>query len=180
MELFQLVNHKVSFSPQALLLQPFKDLWDRDTTKDKSQALNELGFVYYYCAFKSDFSDITNDMQREAAIKELIDVEVDDLVRAACKFYKQRQHTISTELLRTAKKAINKMSEYFDTVDFTEQHPKTGKLIHDLGKTKASIDKLGETIKGLNNLEQQVKKELEEAGNMKGSRIKKAFEDGSL
>ena len=46
MNLFEIVNNNVTFSPQALLVKPFKEIWDKDETEDKSLAKRELSYIY--------------------------------------------------------------------------------------------------------------------------------------
>ena len=47
--LFKYEGYKVTISEEALLLKPFKAIWDRDRTKSKDRALDELGFIYFFC-----------------------------------------------------------------------------------------------------------------------------------
>lgn len=181
MQLFDYVNHDVTFSPQALELKPFRDLWDRDKSKDKRVAIAQLAFVYYYSDYKSIYANITDEEERAAEIyktgtlKEL----PDDMVYKACSFYKRRQNTTSMELLISARKAVKKIEEYFDTVDFTEENEK-GMLKHDITKGSNLLGNIAKITQNLASLEDQVKKEIEAAGDMKGNRTKSLFEDGDF
>jgi hypothetical protein len=40
-KLFKLDDYEVTVEPEALLLKPFKTIWDRDKSKDKSLAKQE-------------------------------------------------------------------------------------------------------------------------------------------
>ena len=52
--LFKYEGYTISVEPEALLLSPFKAIWDRDTTQDKRVAMQELGFLYFMCDPRSD------------------------------------------------------------------------------------------------------------------------------
>ena len=45
MKLFRYEGYKLHISEEAFVLKPFKELWNRDKTKNKDKALQELGYV---------------------------------------------------------------------------------------------------------------------------------------
>ena len=45
MKLFKYEGYKIVISEEALILKPFKKLWDRDKSNDKGKALMELSFI---------------------------------------------------------------------------------------------------------------------------------------
>lgn len=181
MILFELQDNKVTFSPQALMLKPFKALWDRDKTKDKTRARNELAFVYYFSDYKSDFSSILDDDERATEIlKFLSDIDKpDNKVYEACEFYKSRRETISTQLLEAARHGAKTLKEYYYNVDLTLTDEK-GKPVWDVAKLQTSLKTLSDTIEGLEKLEDKVKREQEKESSMRGGREKAMFEDGQL
>ena len=68
--LFKYENYKVTISEEAILLKPFKAIWNRDRTKSKDRALDELGFIYFFCDPRSDYQYLTDETERKKAIKE--------------------------------------------------------------------------------------------------------------
>lgn len=70
MNLFTYEGYKLTISPEALVLKPFKQIWDRDKSKNKEKAIQELGFIYFFCDIRSDYQYIVNEADRELAIKE--------------------------------------------------------------------------------------------------------------
>lgn len=182
MELFELNNGVVTYSPIALTLEPFKVLWKRDRSKDKSIAILELSYVYYFTDYKSDFSDIID--QREKS-KEIIKVlfpkdtkwKPDDKVQTAIEFYRERSETITTRLLENAMMAVHKISTYLSSVDLTEVDDR-GKLVHDAKKVADTVGALDKLIDSLAKVEEKVKKEKQVKDKMRGSTEKKLFEDG--
>ena len=48
MRILDIKNGKLEITPEALGLKYFKTLWDRDKSKDKTKAYNDILYVYYY------------------------------------------------------------------------------------------------------------------------------------
>ena len=181
MELFELKEYNLTYSPQALALEPFKKLWDRDKSKDKQIAIAELSFIYFFADYKSDFSDILDEHKRAEEILDAISLpkgwKPDAAVYAAIKFYQDRSYTVTMRMLESAHKAINKLNKYFDNVNPLEKDSQ-GKLVHDAKKLVDTIGNLGKVVDGLKELEDRVKKEKEKKGRLRAGREKGLFEDG--
>ena len=86
MKLFDIDNNKVIVHPEALLIQSFKLLWDRDKSKDKARALKELAYVYFMTDFKSPY-DRYDPAERHIQISADI---VGDEKRNHCNFTKKQ------------------------------------------------------------------------------------------
>ena len=59
MKLFKYEAYKVTISEEALVLKPFKLIWNRDRSATKNKALTELGYVYFMCDPRSDYQYIS-------------------------------------------------------------------------------------------------------------------------
>ena len=182
MELFNIVNDNISYSETALLLKPFRALWDRDKSKGKVLANAELATVYFYSDFKSDFYDMLDETEKLEQIKSYVvglpkDWEPDEVFNEAVKFYKERSQTLSTKLLDSARKGVDKISKYLENVDL-DKVDKQGKLLFNAKQFSDTIKGAGDMTESLNKLEQQVKKELTEKKNSVGSRNMNIFENG--
>ena len=182
MELFKVVNDNVTFDPETLMLIPFRKIWDRDKSKNKTIALAELSTIFFYSDFKSDFYDMLDETEKLEQIKSYVvglpeDWKPDEVFNKAVEFYKERQKTISLKLLESARRAMDKISKYFDTVDL-HAVDKQGKLLFNVSQFSTTIKNAGEMTESLRKLEQQVKKELTEKKGNVGSKNKNVFEDG--
>lgn len=176
MEILDLKNNTPVIHPAALMIPVFKKLWDRDKTKNKTQVLNELAYIYYIADYKSDFSDIIDEKERREEVSKLFNIKEDELINDCINFYKERQQTISMHLLQSAKTGVNKIKQYIDTVNLTECDDK-GKPIHDVAKLNMLISKLGETIEGIRKLEEIVAKETEDNTRVRGGNALAMFEN---
>lgn len=182
MELFEIKKDQVTFSPQALTLKPFYDIWKRDKSKDKTIAVCELAAVYFYTDYKSDFSTMLEDDEKLKTIKSVIvgmpeDWEPDELFHVACKFYAEMQETHTTLLLQDAQFAVASVRKFLRGLDMTEEVG--GKPKHDLKKTIDSLGQLNKVTESLDALEEQVKKKIQQKQDtVRGGKGKAAFEDG--
>lgn len=174
MNLFEVKDDQITFSPIALALKPFRALWDRDKTKGKKVAVAELAALYYFADYKSDFSEILDPTDKMETIKTVIvgmstSWTPDDKFNAAVAFYRERQETITTVLLEDAKMAVSKVSKFLRDVDFDET---------DIKKVSDVLGNLPKTVETINALENAVKKELQQKDSLRGGHAKATFEDG--
>ena len=183
MELFEIKDHEVTFAPQALELKPFAKLWKNDKSKKKEVAIAELAAVYYYADYKSDFSELVDEKERLDSVRQIVvglpeDWEPSlDFMRAV-DFYKERQDTVATILLRDARIAVDKISKFLRNVDLMTVDDK-GKPIHDAKKINDTIASLSKTVESLDKLEKEVKKNLQAKNSMRGAKEASLMEDGA-
>ncbi len=178
MKLFSLdeATYKVVVSEEALLLSPFKKIWDRDKTKGKAKALNELAFIYFTEDIKSDFNNYTNPEEKKAAILQNLSLpktwKPDKVIDEALKFYGSSSETVSSKLLKDslfiADELSTKLKEQIGTLDDIGEFDKVANI----------LKKLPSIIKELFETEKMVLKELRESSNKLGSKEKAMFEDG--
>ena len=55
MRLIKYEGYNLTIEPELLTLAPFKKIWTRDKSKDKSKALQELGYIYFMYDIRSDY-----------------------------------------------------------------------------------------------------------------------------
>ena len=166
MNLFTLDHNRVVTSPEALVIKEFKDLWSRDTTKNKNIAVEELAYVYYMTDYQSLYRQYDTDTRELKVIKDVISDKKwlpDDVVRAAILKYVELQETPSMGVLRDARTALYKIREYFRDISVTDDT--SGKVTQTLIN---NVAKLGDLIQGLKSLEELVEKEITEGKRIRG------------
>lgn len=169
MNLFTIDNNKLSYTPEALAVKEFKALWDRDKSKTKDIAVEELSYVYHMADYKSDFKAYDKDIMPEKIIEAVITTtkwKPDALIEAAITRYKELQETPSMGILRDAEIAIAKIREYFRNIDVSDDE--TGKATTALIN---NVKALGDLIKGMNVLKEIVSKEMNDGIKLKGQGI---------
>ena len=176
MKLFKYEGYRIVISEEALLLKPFKKIWDRDKTKNKEKAYMELGFIYFYCDPRSDYQYLTDEEERLKSIKEGEGIpdkwNPDNIVKEAMNFYNGFKPT-SALLLEDTRNMVNgyraKLREI--TKDMSNLEIKD---IKDIG---AIIKQIPALVKDLDEAERAVSKEIIESNKVRGSQEKSIYED---
>jgi len=183
MNLFQEKDYKLVIDPIAYTLKPFKIIWDRDKTKGKKKATQELAYIYYMCDYKSDFSDIFDPGEKHRAVAKqcMADegFEPDEVVKNAMEFYESRQQTLTMRLYKTAKIGISKIEAFINNINLEDKDRKTGKPIYNVNQINSVIKELVNTSDTLEKLEKRVRADLEQQDyTARGNKEKSPFEDG--
>ncbi len=172
MKLFKYEGYEVRVAPEALTLKPFKKLWDRDKSKTKEKAMTEFSFLYFYCDPRSDYQYIKDDEDRMDAVKKgeglSDDWKPDAALKSAIEFYSSFD-TTSAILLRTAREAVERVRNTFETLE-----PDDTKSLKEYLTALKLIPEVAAMI-------QEAEKTLNEEaeyGEAKGSIEKTLFDDG--
>lgn len=168
--LFDIVGGNVIMNPSILWIPEFKALWDRDRTKHKVKAVKEISYIVFLYSFKSPYLAYS---EKDRKIKILQDYfggqewEPDDVVKTAIKRYNELQETATTRLLNASLRLCDKVTEYFDSIDFSEKD-KMGKPIHTLNDVVKNMKDVGPVVKSLESLKDQVLKEQMDKSIIRG------------
>lgn len=172
LDLFHVENNGVVFRPEALAIAEFNALWMRDTTKEKKLAFLEMSFVFYLEDLRSPFK-MYSELEKEGRVRNAVfkgvEWEPDQLVRDAQLKYQELTRTRSMKMLQDTWINMDKLGAFLRSVEYTS--PK------DASSMKGVIEKMPVMIASLKKLEDEVRKELEESGSLKGGRDKGLFED---
>lgn len=178
-KLFKYEGFKIVIEPEALLLKPFKQIWQRDRTVNKDKALMELGFIYFFCDPRSDYQYLIDADERKKAIKEGEGLpakwEPDRLVLSAMEFYNSFKPT-SALLLEDTRYAIDKLRQLLRDIDLTQPDDK-GRPIYTLNTITATIKQIPSLVKELDEAERSLVREASASGKMRGQGEKTIFED---
>ncbi|MGV8961809.1 MAG: hypothetical protein ACOH2V_00240 [Candidatus Saccharimonadaceae bacterium] len=94
----------------------------------------------------------------------------DSEFHAACQKYNELQNSsISIRLLKSAMTSVETLIFYLQNVDLNERDPLTGKPIYKSKDLIAEIKGCKDVIVGVRELENQVKKELEQGTGLRGN-----------
>lgn len=176
MRLFRYEGYTMTVEPEAILLKPFKKLWDRDKSQNKERAIMELGFIYFMVDPRSDYQYIVDEEQRKNAIKEGEGLpekwEPDKYVNEAMIFYNSFKST-SALLLEDTRAMVDgyRMKIRGLTANMTELDVKETKEIG------AIIKQIPSLIKDLDEAEKAVAKEVTQNDKVRGAAEKAMYED---
>jgi len=159
--LFDIVNGKVIMNPTALWIPEFKKIWDRDKTKYKSKAVNEISYIVFMYGFHSPYAAYSEKDRERKILEDYFpnnkEWAPDKEISAAVKRYKELQDSVALRALRSAKIALDKVNEYFETVS----PDRANEILR-------NAKELGPTIKSLDILTRQVEKEQLENSSVRG------------
>lgn len=181
MKLFKFDDFQLTVSEEALLIKPFKKIWQRDKSKSKDKALSELGYIYFMYDPRSDYMFIIDDEERSKVIIEHEGLspgyKVDSVMKEAIDVYKYLTQTTASLLLADTKIVVDNLREHLKNIDLTETDDK-GKPIYTLNMFTSTIKQIPELAQKLIETEKIVAQEIEEGSKMRGQGLKKLFEDG--
>ena len=179
MKLFKLEGYNLTISEEAFALKPFRDIWKRDKTKGKEQAIRELSFIYFMEDTRSDYQVYIDKEERAKQIKigeGMPDSwKPDKLVNEALAFYASFKSEAAL-LLEDIRVAITKLREFIKTIDLNATDDK-GKPIYTLNTYTATIKQIPELITSLDEAERTIAKETISQDKVRGSVEKAMFED---
>jgi len=180
MELLIWNNNKVELSPEAAVEKHFKRIWDRDKSKTKEKAQEDLAYIYYFGKYSSIYRNIPEEERRTTLINDIYDnkKEPDKLVEEALQYYIDMQYksSVALQFLDDAQKALDSVRVYLRTLNMSDVD-KNGKPKNDITKITSAIEKTGKLLDSLDNLKDRVKRELGNTGKVRGGVEKSEFED---
>ena len=99
MDLLEIINGQVQPSVHALCIEPFKSMWEADTSKGKESALRDFRYVELVCSPKKSnpFFGIEEDIRPAQVRKEVYKNEnhgiTSDVMRACMKYTELLEHS---------------------------------------------------------------------------------------
>ena len=172
MKIFDIVQGKVVLIPQSLGIPEFKKIWDRDKSKAKERAYNEISYITFMCDPTSDNPYRGYEtVEREKVLKQdfIRDVKwkPDEVIKAAMGKFDEMLQTTNSRLLKGAKAAADKLSVYFENIDFDEVGA-DGKPVYSARDLSSNLSSVGNIVKSLSQLESMVKREQLESSKTRG------------
>lgn len=167
--------------PEILLIREFADLWDvsRNKTKEdpkgskRSRAYREFTYIWLMCDWASPYSDYTEQERHAEAMKDarLTEKEwTDPTFRAACRKYRELQNSSrSLKLIKAAEDVVDKITDYFETLDLQERDPISGKPIFKTKDVMAELSNVSDVVEQLKALEVLYKREQEQDNGLMGN-----------
>ena len=183
MQLFELIKNQVHVKPHTLLIKEFKDIWDRDTNKNKASSLMELAYIYFTADYKSVYLAY-NPEERDSVIKEdvfgkKVNYIPDSLVLAGINKYTELQQTHTMRLVKSTRNALEELVNYFNGIDF-DQRDNRGQVIYKVTDVTKAMGDTARIVESLEKLEIKIKQELQEAIKARGGEASSLYEDSDF
>ena len=180
MELLSLDNQaNLVFNPIILAFPPFYEFYRKDRSANHHEMLKILLYVYLTTDYKSNFIMLDEESRHKEALAAS-DVKPEFAkskeVKQLQEFYAKTQENDGIRLYKSARKAVDKLATFMETVDLTELDD-NGKLINKPETLIGAIQKMGGMIESLNLLKNQIEKE-QSSSKIRGGGQAGLFEDG--
>ena len=179
MKLLRIEDYQIKIEPQLLAIECFRKIWTRDKSKDKARAVQEISYVYFMADPRSDYQYLIDQELRSQTIKENEGLpekwQPDEQVRAAMEFYNGFR-SVTALLLEDTRIAVDKVRQMLREFD-PNATDKNGKPLYPLNMITSTIKQIPDLIKGLDEAEKAINREMVQSENVRGSQEKAIFED---
>ena len=143
LKIIDLKDSKIIVAPECLVIEPFKSVWEKDKSKDKTYAFNVIKYTWYYASFKSPFFQ-HNDTDKHKLIVEHILKEpkfkMTQELLDCINMYDKIHTTPAMRLFRAVQESISKMEKFFETATYDEDSiTKIQKAIIDMPKMQEAV-----------------------------------------
>lgn len=172
--LFKYESYEVTVEPEALMLAPFKAIYDRDKHKDKSLAKQELAFIYFMADPRSDYQFLVDPEVRANEIIKGLGMpsgwKPDKVIERAITFYESFK-PMSAGLLEDTRFFVNKYREKMRELNFESLE------VRELKEVGAIIKQIPALAKDLDEAERTLSKDIIAEARARGSQTKALLED---
>ena len=142
-KIIDLKDSKIIVAPECLVIEPFKSVWEKDKSKDKTYAFNVIKYTWYFASFKSPFFQHSNADRHKLIMDHIIKddkFKVTKEVEDSIELYSKINTTPSMKLFRAVQESIGKMEEFFKTAEYNEDSiTKIQKAIIDMPKMQEAV-----------------------------------------
>lgn len=177
-DIFEIRNNLAYPTVHTLLVEPFKTIWEQDTTHNKGEAIRAFTYVDLVCNMrKSNPFASCSEKERPAKVRKQVwgdeNYKPDNVLQIieAVIVYKSflTEASASYQLYCSAMKAVDSVKEFLDGVDLTER-TKAGTAVYKPTDITRAVKEVPEVIKSLQALKETVNSELQEASKTRNQR----------
>ena len=152
------------------MIKEFKKIWNRDRSTKKDKALKELAYIYHTIDYQSVYRNFHIDTREGKIILDIFDDRAwtpDNEIGEALNKYRDLQTTLSIQLLNDVELGLTKLRDYFRDIDFENDDTNGVAAKNFIMNVKA----MGELVKSLKILRDEVEKELTDSMQLRGRDI---------
>ena len=160
----------------AALMDNKRNICKEDHTGEKHlRAFREFKYIWLAIDWESFYRDYSEQDRHQESLKDanLTEEEFNDpIFREACRKYRNLQESHrSIKILQASQLMVDKFIDYFTNIDPEERDLQTGKPIWKVKDIQTELQNLPKVLDELKQVEQQVKKEMEEQSQLRGGAV---------
>lgn len=185
MDLFRLEGTVVKPTEHALLVSPYKDIWERDEDPEKNNAIRDFSYIEFNCSYKKSnpyrgfADDVRKEKVGEAVYKEdYINFVEDSLIKEGMELYETLRVKASPTIqyYLAAKAGAEKMMGWLNDFDMETKNVRTGLPLYKPREITSALKDTYDVMKTLNALEEKVHEQLFESMKTVGNKEINHFE----
>jgi len=185
MDLFVIEGPVVKPTEHALLISPYKEIWERDKSSAKEGAIRDFTYIEFCCSYKKSnpYKGYKESIRKtkigEAVYKEDFPTFVEDeLIMEGMSLYRQLRAEASPTLqyYLAAKAGAEKMMEWLDDFDMERENPRTGLPLYKPREITSALKDSYDVMRTLNSLEKKVQEEIFEVVKTRANKEINHFE----
>ena len=184
--LFELIGNRAKPVTEALLIYPFKDIWSRDSSTNKSNAIKEFTFIEFMSSIKptNPYVGYSEDERREKLCKDIFDgkrkdllLKQDKVVEDGIEYIKDLQYNGSATYRYYAAnlEGANKLRKFFLDLDMSEKN-KSGMPVYKPNEITKALNDADKILTSLANMRSKVEKEIYDMERARGDKQINYFE----
>ena len=179
--IFIMEGDKVYPSEHALLVSPFKEIWERDKSKKKDKAYKEFTYIEFYCSKKATnpFKEYEEKEKHYEISKNVFreEYEPDELILEAIEQYNKwnEEASVSIRFYLANVNSLNKLTEHLNTLDLTLLN-KSGMPVYKMTDVVKVAKEADATLTSLNALKKKVESEIYTNTRTKSNKVISKFE----
>lgn len=180
--LFKVEGKAVIPHTETLLIEPFKTIWERDTTPDKVVAMDEFKYIEFTKSMlRTNPYGGYNEDKKEEIIKEqcvhMKDWQPDELVLKAQEWMIEFQTNASETYTyyMAAKKGAEEMKTFFLTFSMNEVNIKTGNPVYKPADITRALKDTNDVLQRLDSMKKKVEEEIFEVTKRRGEKTISPF-----
>ena len=179
--LFIVENNVAKPTTEVLLIEPFKTIWERDTTPHKTRAIREFTFIEFIASKKATnpYAGYSDEERWDKLVALYFEeAEPDNAVEQGLakmvEFQQEASPTLKYYL--SVLGAAEKMRNFFDNVDINERNFKSGVPVYKPADITRAINDTDKVLQNLHSIKERVEQELFEQSKTKGNKRINPFE----
>ncbi len=186
MNLFIIEGTTVKPTQETLLIYPFSEIWNRDTSENKEWAQKDFTYIEFLCSPKEENPFYGYDKESGIRSQKIIEniqrtipnYDIDDIVKEGVDIYEEFLHNASPSLsyYESNLAAANKVKNFFLTFDMNERNEKTNVPIFTAKGITDAIKNADDVLIKLDSMKKKVQQEVFQNVKTTGNRGVNHFE----
>ena len=184
--LFKIENKRVIPHPETLLIYPFSEIWERDTSEGKVYAKEDLTYAEFITSQKKSnpYAGYDAIIKPEKIKQDIItrkDWQVDTVLQEAIDkiLLFQTENSITYSYYMAARCGAEKIKEFFLTFNMADTNPRTGNPLYKPRDITSAVNDTSTSLNNLDNLREKVDQELFESTKIMGKKEISVFAEPS-